>query len=310
MTPCRNQLRLLPRLLLLMFLPIIASGCSSDEHGDSPSSALIYLSVEEGQAPSFDYDNEKGRVENALVLIYNPDGQLQHTVMLTREEIANKTPIKIDIEGGRYPQVVVWGNLNGSENLSAIKPGLPITSTRVSMQQEEGFALSTDILYYGYKRLTDESLQKIEISTWVGSVYITVCGIDQKQNDNESYYFTIESEYNSYDFYGNPQQGKAVLKVDARTEIYQSEPVLVHPAVNLIGYPTHSDPNQSMTVKLYKRNPEGDELMAAADKDNAGNSIVAHAGENTNILLDFIDNKLTVYYKLTPWENIHQWAWW
>lgn len=310
MTPSRNQIRLLPRLLLLMFLPIIASGCSSDEDCDSPSTTLIYISEVEGQDPSFDYDNEKKRVDNALVLIYDEDGQLQRTVKLTREEIENKTPIKIDINGSRYPQVVVWGNLNGSEDLSAIKPGQQIASTRLSMQQEEGFALSTDILYYGYKKLTSESLQKIEIATWVGSVYITVCGIDEKQIFNSSYYFIIESDYNSYDFYGNPQQGKAVLKVDARTEYYQREPILVNPSVNLIGYPTNSYESQSMTVKLYKRESEGDVLIASADKDSGGNSIMAHAGDNTNILLDFIDNKLNVYYKLTPWENIYQWAWW
>lgn len=310
MTPSRNQIRLLPRLLLLMLLTTISSGCTSDEECDSPSTTLIYISEVEGQDPSFDYDNDKKRVDNALVLIYDEDGQLQRTVKLTRKEIENKAPIKIDTDGCRHPQVVVWGNLNGSEDLSVINPGVPIASTRVSMQQEEGFALSTDILYYGYKKLTDESLQKIEITTWVGSVYITVCGIDQKQIYNDSYYFIIESEYNSYDFYGNPQQGKAVLKVDARTEFYQREPVLVHPSVNLIGYPTNSDKSQSMTVKLYKRKPEGDVLIASADKDSEGNNIMAHAGDNTNILLDFIDNKLNVYYKLTPWENIYQWAWW
>lgn len=310
MTPCRNQIRLLPRLLLLMLLMTVASGCSSDENCDSPSSTLIYIGVEEGQDPSFDYDNEKKRIDNALVLIYDQDGKLQRTVKLTRDEIENNTPIKIDIDGCKYPQVVVWGNLNGSEDLSVIKPGLQISSTRVSMQQEEGFTLSTDVLYYGYKKLTDENLQKIEIATWVGSVYITVCGIDKKQIYNNSYYFIIESEYNSYDFYGNPHQGKAVLKVDARAEISQSEPILVHQSVNLIGYPTNSDESQSMTVKLYRRKPEGNELIASADKDNVGNSIMAHAGDNTNILLDFINNKLNVYYKLTPWENIYQWAWW
>lgn len=310
MTPCKSLIRLLPRLLSLMLLMTIVSGCILDEDCDSPSSTLIHLSVVEGHNPSFDFDKEKKSVDNALVLIYDEGGNLYRMVNLTRKDIENKTPVDIDITKCRYPQVVVWGNLNGSEDLSVIKPGVQIASTRLSMQQRGGFTLSTDILFYGFKQLTHESQQKIEISTWVGSVYATVRGIKDVANNDDSYYFIIESKYNSYDFYGNPQAGNAVLKVDARTETYQHEAVLVHQSVNLIGYPTDSDESQSMTVKLYKRRPEGDLLMASTDKDNQGKSIMAHAGENTNILLDFTNNEPIVYYELTPWENVFQWAWW
>lgn len=310
MMPSRYKYILLLRLLLLIVLMTIASGCSDGDCNCSVKT-LIYINVTEAQDPSIGFDDERNRVDNALVLIYNHEGQLQRTVKLTREQIENKIPIEVDIYNGESPQIVVWGNLNGLEDISDITPGLDIASTRVSMQQEGGYSLSTDNLYYGFKELTDESLQKVEITTWVGSVYITARGIENASDDADSYYFVIESKYNSYDSYGNPQGGNALLRVDAEAKNYQQEVILVHQQVNLIGYPDNSDERQSMTVKLYKRTPEGDILIASVDKDIEGKSIMTHPGENTNILLDFTDkDQLNVYYKLTPWEHIYQWVWW
>lgn len=302
---------LLPRLILLMLLTMFASGCISDGECNCTAKTLIYICVVQGQETSSGLENEKGVVDNALILIYNQDGQLQRTVKLTREEIENKTPVKIYNYDGKHPQVVVWGNLNGSEDLSTIAPGLQISATRVSMQQKDGYSLSTDKLYYGFKELTDESRQNVEISGWTGSVYITVRGIEDAADNAGDYYFVIESKYNTYDSYGNPLEGNAVIKVAAEAEICQQEVILVHQQVNLIGYPPNSDESQSMNVKLYKKTPDGDVLIASADKDSESNSILTKPGENTNILFDFTDKKkLNVYYKLTPWEIIHQWAWW
>lgn len=311
MMPCRYKTILLPRLILLMLLTMFASGCISDGECNCTAQTLIYICVAQGKDTSSGLESEKGIVDNALILIYNQNGQLQRTVKLTREEIENKTPVKIYSYDGKHPQVVVWGNLNGSEDLSAIAPGLQISDTRVSMQQKGGYSLSTDKLYYGFKELTDATRQNIEITGWTGSVYITVRGIENASNDADDYYFVIESKYNAYDSYGNPLEGNALLKVPAETGICQQEVVLIHRQVNLIGYPQDSDERQSMSVKLYKKTPEGDVLIASADKDSEGNSIMTHPGENTNILLDFTNkDNLNVYFKLTPWEIIHQWVWW
>lgn len=311
MMPCRYKTILLPRLILLMLLVMFASGCISDGECNCTATKLIYIRVAQDQDTSSGSENEKSVVDNALILIYNEDGQLQRTVKLSHEEIENKTPIKIYNSDGKHPQVVVWGNLNGSEDLSAIAPGSQISATRVSMQQKGGYSLSTDKLYYGFKELTDANRQNIEITGWTGSVYITVRGIENASDDAGDYYFVIESKYNTYDSYGSPLEGNALLKVPAQAGICQQEVVLIHQQVNLIGYPPDSDETQSMSVKLYKKTPAGDVLVASADKDSEGNSIMTHPGENTNILLDFTDkNNLNVYYKLTPWEIIHQWVWW
>lgn len=312
MMPYRNRVKLLHRLLLLTTLMIIVSGCIRDEDCNVPSKALIYISVKEGSNSTSDfYDKENSTVNNALVLIYDEDGQLQRVVKLNHKEIEKNTPIEIPISAGKHPQVVVWGNLNGAEDLSDISSRLALSSARISMKQENGYTVSTDNLYYGYKKLSDEKMQKVVISTWVGHVYITARGIENMQDKDDSYYFTIESNCNSYDFYGQPQAGKVLLKIEAQAEILHQEVVLVHQPVNLIACPDISGEKQSICVKLYKRTTEGDVLIASTDMSAEGDRIITRSGENTNVLLDLSDKgNLNVYFTLTPWEYIYQWSWW
>lgn len=312
MMPYRNRVKLLHRLLLLTTLMIIVSGCIRDEDCYDPSKALLYISVEEGSNSTSDfYDKGNSSVDNAIVLIYDDDGQLQRIIRLFRKDIEKSTPIEIPIDAGKHPQVVVWGNLNGAEELTDISSGLALSSARISMQQENGYTVSTDNLYYGYKKLTDEKVQKVVISTWVGHVYITARGIENMPDKDESYYFTIESNCNSYDFYGQPQAGKVLLKIEAQAEILHQEVVLVHQPVNLIACPDISGEKQSMCVKLYKRTSAGDVMIASTDMNVEGDRIITRSGENTNVLLDLADKgKLNVYFILTPWEYIYQWSWW
>lgn len=312
MMPYRNRVKLLHRLLLLTTLMIIVSGCIRDEDCNDPSKALLYISVKEGSSSTSDfYDKENRYVDNAIVLIYDEDGQLQRIVKLNHKEIQERTPIEIPISAGKHPQVVVWGNLNGEEELLDLSSGLALSSARISMRQENGYTVSTDNLYYGFKKLTDESVQEVVITAWVGHVYITARGIENMPEDGESYYFTIESNCNSYDFYGNPQEGKVVLKIEAQAEFQHQEVILVHPPVNLVACPDIAGEKQTVYVKLFKRTPAGDVLIASTNMDTQGDPIITRSGENTNILLDLTDkNALYVYFILTPWEYIYQWAWW
>lgn len=312
MLPFRNMIKLLPRLLMLPILMTIASGCSKGGECNSPAQALIYISVNESPNSSSDiYDQVDTNVDNAIVLIYDKDAQLQRIVKLSCEEIENRTPIEIPIYEGNHPKVVVWGNLNGSEDISDIISGLQLSTARICMQQEDEYNVSTDNLYYGFKELTDESVQEIEITSWVGHVFITARGIDNALSNAGNYFFTIESNCNSYDFYGRPQTGKVLLKMDAEAKSYHDETILVHQSVNLIACSANAGEDESTIIKLYKRTPTGDELMASANMDTDGERIVTRSGENTNVLFDFTNqDDPNVYFILTPWEYIYQWSWW
>lgn len=308
--PYKNMIKILPRLLLLTIVIIITSGCSNDGDCNDATKTLVYICVDAASnSYSGFYDKDTVNVDNAIVLIYNKDAQLRRMVKLSREEIENRTPIEISTNDGNHPLIVVWGNLNGSENISNIMSGLQ--SARIDMQQEGGYTVSTDNLYYGFKELADESEQEVVITTWVGHVYITARGIDDISSNAGNYYFTIESNCNSYDFYGHPQAGKALLKIDAKAEIYHQEIVLVHQPVNLVACPEISGIKQSLNVKLYKKTSAGDTLIASTNSDADGDWIVTRSGENTNVLLDFTStDNLNVYFLLTPWEYIYQWSWW
>lgn len=308
--PCINMIKILPRLLLLTLVIIITSGCRNDGECNDATKTLVYICVDAASnSYSGFYDKDTVHVDNAIVLIYNEDAQLRRMVKLSREEIENRTPIEISTNDGNHPLVVVWGNLNGSENISNIMSGLQ--SARIDMQQEGGYTVSSDNLYYGFKELTDESEQEVVITTWVGHVYITARGIEDISSNAGNYYFTIESNCNSYDFYGRPQAGKALLKIEAKAEIYHQEIVLVHQPVNLVACPEISGIKQSLNVKLYKKTSAGDTLIASTNSDVDGDWLITRSGENTNVLLDFTStDNLNVYFLLTPWEYIYQWSWW
>lgn len=312
MLPCRHLIKILPRLLMLTALLAIVSGCGDDGECNGPAKALIYISVEEGPDSSSDfYYKEDINVDNAVVLVYDKEEQLQRIVKLSREEIENRIPVEIPIYESDHPQVVVWGNLNGSENMSDIMSGMQLSSARISMKQVSGYTVSTDNLYYGYKELTDESVQEIVITSWVGHVFITARGVENKPSNAGNYYFTVESNCNSYNFFGQPQEGKTLMKIDAEAEIYHQEVILVHQQINLVACSEIAGEKQATKVKLYKRTPVGDVLMASANTDTAGEWITTHSGENTNVLLDFTNkDDPNVYFMLTPWEYIYQWAWW
>lgn len=101
------------------------------------------------------------------------------------------------------------------------------------------------------------------------------------------------------------------MKQNAESATYQQEEVLVHKPVNLVGYPDNFNTSQTIVVKLYQRTPEGDRLIASADKDKEGNRIISRIAERTNVLIDLTDkNNMGVYIELTPWDYIFQWAWW
>lgn len=309
--PCRYLKTILPRLLMLTLVLISVSGCVDDGE-NCFTKALVYISVGEEQSRVSGFTGgEVSEVDNAIVYIFGEDSRLERVVTLTGEDIANRTPIEVMLYKGHHPQVVVWGNLKNPQEVSEPVPGLRLSDARVRMLEKDGYTLPADKFYYGFKQLVDENVQEVVITTWVGSVSITVCGIENAMNNAGNYYFTIESRYDSYDFYGQPQAGNALLKVDAEAGSYQQEELLFHQPVNLVAYPTISGERQPIYVRLYEKRSEGDILIASVDRDMEGNEIVTHSGENTNVLLDFRDNdEMNVYIKFTPWNYIYQWVWW
>lgn len=309
-------------LLLLTLLLTVFTGCIFDDDNGCFTKAVLYISVAGEQSTPCTlsnkaisgeevFDEETSGVEDAMVFIFDEDSQLERVVTLTGEDIKRRTPIEITVRYGQHPQVVVWGNLNNSKDVGDITPGMQLSSARVRMFQRDGYTLPADKFYYGFGELTNEKVQEIEITNWVGAVITTVRGIENAVNDADSYYFIIESKYNSYDFYGQSESGNVLVKENAESATYQQEEVLVHKPVNLVGYPPNFNTNESIIVKLYKRTLGGDRLIATADKDKDGNSIITRIGEKTNVLLDLTDkDNVGVYIELTPWNYIFQWAWW
>lgn len=298
------------RNLLLALLATFVSSCIFEDLNDCLTKAVIYVSVEEGQTPA---SSAEGRfnVNNAAVFFFNENLQLDSVVQLTGEDIANRKPIEVNVRNGKFPHVVVWGNVDISEEDSQWTPGLRLSDARIRMLEKDGYTLPASKFYYGMRELTAEPVQEVVVSKWVGRVSTTVRGIEDAQTNVGDYYFTLESEYNSYDFYGRPQKGHALIKVDAATSVSQQEVLLFHQPVNLVAYPDKYDGNQTIRVSLFKKTPQGDVLIVSAIKNIEGDDIVTRIGENTNVLIDLTDKgNIVVQIKITPWNYIYQWVWW
>lgn len=297
--------------MCVLVLMLINTGCILEGTKDCFTTALVYITVteESGLDSPLAYSTS-GNVDNATVYIFNHDSRLERVVHMSKEDIENRVPVEISYTSGRMPTVIVWGNLNGSQEISPVTTGMEISSASINLLQENGNTLPPDKLYYGYKELTTERVQEAPIIMWVGRLSTAVYGIEDVKNTADNYYFVIESECNGYDFYGKPKEGIVVMTVEGEVSEQQEE-FLIHQPINLIANPASAEHRQTIVVKLYKRTDTGDQLLATADTDIEGNSIVPHSGTNTNVLINLAEpGAIGVNIVITPWDYIHQWVVW
>lgn len=304
-----RKYRLLKILIHLLGVTVLW-GCIRENRDSCLIETIIYVSVENPSAPLLTASTESETVDHTKVFIYGAGLKLEKIVNLSRYDLENRTPVRMVFPAGEPPTVVVWGNLNGAQKIVEADTGTAISSGQIRMIEENGYSIPPDHLYYGNRKLTDEHIQEVVISSWVGRVNITVRGIDDLKNTPDDYYFKIESMYNGYDFYGNPVEGEALLKTEAEVVTKEGEDLLVHKPINMIAYPS-GDSNHTISVSVYRISATGDQLLGTATTDVEGEKITTHPGKNTNVLIDF--NKQTgmdVYVKVTSWEYIYQWTLW
>lgn len=302
---------------ILLLITLICTSCIREGEEECYTTALIYIDVVESnlQSPTYAYD--PGHVQQATVYIFASDLQLERIVNLSRRELEERTPIEVTFRNEQPPKVVVWGNLNGSQQVTELVPAVSsITDGLVKMIKQGNYWLSPDELFYGMRNLTTEPVQQIPVTSWVGRIRVSVRGIEDVANNAGDYFFTISSKYDGYNFYGESQPGEVLLRIDATSggsggnSATRQEELLVHEPANLICYPQDVQQSQTIGVSVYKQTPAGPELIATADRDVDGNRIVTRHGENTNVLIDLRKGDINVYLKMTDWDYIEQWTLW
>lgn len=289
-------LSLLPTVLLL-------TGCIRDERGDCARTTVIYITVAAG------IEGGSPPVGGATVYLFDPDKLYVTQVAVSREQIEAHTPIAVPVSG-RGNRAVVWGNTGGSEVLTGVEHGIPMSDMTVALRRDaEGYAMQPGDLYYGIVELTGEDGQTVVISPKTARVGLTVKGLPGDARA-EDYYFTMETYYDAYDFAGAPLAGNAEMKF---TGVFDSRHDLVTPQPQrAVHYPQQAARNgatqQYAVVNLWKKDGE---LLASANKDINGMPLRPQAGKTTNILLDFTQTGgLRVAVVITDWDEIWQWEEW
>lgn len=285
-------------------------GCIYENMEGCTRETEIFITVDNSVAQLQSLSESNEHVDNTNIYIYDADLKLERIVNYSRYDIENKTLVKVVYPQGCRPTVIVWGNLNGSQGVVGTDSGGPISSGMIRLTKNNEYFIPPDRLYYGYKELRGDPVEEVSISSWVGRINITVKGIVDLSDHPNDYYFTIESTYDGYDFHGNPVEGNALIKVDAKTEIRKGEELLCHEPINMIAYPP-DDQNHTIKVNVYRKSITGDQLLGSAVSDIEGHNITTHPGKNTNVLLDFNQQSgMNVHIKITPWDHVFEWTVW
>lgn len=297
------------RLWIILMVGVLW-GCIREKNGQCNSEIVIYVSVDDSALQSRSASGDNGNVDHTKIYIYGADLKLQRIVNYSRYDMDNRTRVRVDFPEGEHPTVVVWGNLNGAQEMAGTDAGEPLSAGLIQMIKRGAYFIPPDHLYYGSRELSDEHVQEVVISSWVGRINITVKGLKDLSDKPDAYYFIIESRYDGYDFYGNPLEGEALIRMEAVPEIREGEELLRHEPVNMIAYP-QGDRRHTITVSVYQKSSTGDQLLGIAVTDVEGHKITTQPGKNTNVLIDFnqpVD--MNVYIHITEWEEVWEWKEW
>lgn len=247
-------------------------------------------------------------VNGAVVYLFGQDERYIGSVQVLESQIKNLGVIDIPVALEQDPWAVVWGNTGGRMPTPTPQPGDTMEEVILSLQEdEEGFAIPADDLYYGIAQLSS-SLNKIVISPITTRVIITVKGLSNT-DESTDYYFTIDTQYGGYDFLGNPIAKEMRIKLPG--EFNQRKDLITLEPYHIIHYPDNpfSD-DASITIGLWEVITGGQEprLLISGDRDVRGMRFFPISGKTMHILIIYTDSGVPhVDVVVTDWDEIHQW---
>lgn len=296
---------------LLFLLPILLHGCiwgNGCEPGcDCEKRAELYIDVQASADPGSTADD----INSATAYFFSPTGRLDSIINLNvNEVIVEGRPIIVNYGENEPPIVVIWSNLNGTEQTSSFVVGSDITDMRLSMGVDAGYALSVGNLYYGIRTMNTDPIQRLPILPQSGRLSITTRGLTNISSIWQDLYYTVETAYSGYNAYANPQREDATLRSGGVISGSRSDFVTSQPLV-LTLYPPQFDDDEAIRVRLHQTTATGETVLAEVNMDVEGNLIVPHAGRNTNVLIE-LDQQgdMVIYVRITNWDVIEQWVDW
>lgn len=302
------------RIISLISLIFLQAGCIREDLESCPASITtnLYITVQEkGEVPE-----NVTQVDRAILYLFDRNGAYDRQIGLSEVEISGQLPVSVSYEPDNIPYAIVWGNIKERTVVSDFAPGTSMEQIILSLEQEsDGYSQQPDDLFFGMKRLNGTEKEEVIILPKTGRINITVKGLpDNKQG--ESYYFSANSQYSSYNLMGTPVYGSSNMRLMAS---FNKQHDLVTPqSYNLIHYPLSAaklavNDNEALRLELYKKIPgeSEDNLLISANKDQAGNYLIPQPGKTMNVLIYFTQNgNAEVTVMITAWDEVYQWTEW
>lgn len=289
-------------LLLLVFL----SGCIRE--GLIPCEGYIHIRIVD-QATGEDI-TETGEAGEVSLFIFDEEQKYMSTLSVRQEDVITRTPVVLPYPAPSGYMIAGWANIRENEQFSGLTPGARPDEIRIELLSEiEPFVSPPDNLFFGSMQLEQVTSfpfhQEIVLFRKNARMHITARGFFESI-DPEEFYFVVEMNHNGYTSDGQPIAKAADMRIEGT---FQADGDFVTPSdLQLIH---SSGPEDVVTVKLYRRNPAGsDLLLASATHDINGNPIAPAAGETTNVLLTLKGTSLEVHVIVTPWGETEQWLEW
>lgn len=298
---------------MLISLLFLQASCIKEDLESCPTiiTTNIYITVQTAtKIPDI------AQVDKAILYLFDRNGAYERQIGLSEVEISGQSPVPLSYEPDNIPYAIVWGNIKDRTVVPDFAPGTSMEEVILSLKQEsDGYSKQPDNLFFGMKRLSGAEKEEVIISPKTARINITVKGLPGSEEE-ESYYFSAESQYSSYNLMGTPLYGSSSIKLMAS---FNKQHNLVTPeCYNLIHYPLSAtqlaeDNKEALNLKLYKKTPgeSEDNLLISANKDKEGNYLIPQPGKTTNVLIYFTqDGNAQVTIMITAWGEVYQWTEW
>lgn len=119
------------RLWIILMVGVLW-GCIREKNGQCNSEIVIYVSVDDSALQSRSASGDNGNVDHTKIYIYGADLKLQRIVNYSRYDMDNRTRVRMDFPEGEHPTVVVWGNLNGAQEMAGTDAGEPLSAPQAN----------------------------------------------------------------------------------------------------------------------------------------------------------------------------------
>jgi hypothetical protein len=296
----------------MLLLSLCFSSCIFEDLPTCNTTLLLQIKAVDVTGEDITSTGEAG---GAQIYVFDKNQHFVEQVAVSNTDIQNRIPVRLFYKGRDSFSVIVWNNLNGNQQVSPMNEGITLEQALVQLKSDtDGYALNPDDLFYGITNIkareaaVDVTIEdSVTIQRKTALVNIMVKGLDApvfasldtKAAASDYHFIITGTKEDAYNFRGT-LTGNSITynqggEFNASNTLFISSPFTIYPL---------SDGNR-LTISIYK----SDTLIATAETNSNGTSIIPIVGSTTNILID-LRGSLNINIIVTDWKDEYHWFEW